>query len=228
MIVGNGLIAKAFDLEFWHSDNIVLFASGVSNSSEISTKSFLREKELLAEQINKKLFLVYFSTCSIDDPELSKSAYVQHKREMENLVIKLDEYLIIRLPHVVGVTANTHTLVNYIYKKINCNEHFEIWQFAIRNFIDVYDVQIITSYLVRNLGLSRRVLNVGCPISYSILKLVEVIESLLNKRANYSLIDKGTDYKIDTTIASKVAKLQGITFNDDYLYKIVKKYYFSK
>ena len=39
MIIGNGLIAKSF-LKKYDKDNIVIFASGVSNSQEDSLKNF--------------------------------------------------------------------------------------------------------------------------------------------------------------------------------------------
>ena len=46
MVVGTGLLAKAF-LEYENDDNIIVFASGVSNSKEISREEFDREKLLL-------------------------------------------------------------------------------------------------------------------------------------------------------------------------------------
>lgn len=46
MIVGNGLIAKEF-LEYSNSKNILIFASGVSNSKEERVDEFLREENLL-------------------------------------------------------------------------------------------------------------------------------------------------------------------------------------
>ena len=63
MIIGNGLIANSFlDSDL---NNIIIFASGVSNSKEENLLEFDREKKLLLriiyENFNKKI--VYFSTC---------------------------------------------------------------------------------------------------------------------------------------------------------------------
>ena len=51
MIIGNGLIASIFsDID---SDELLIFASGVSNSTCASDNEYLRERNLLIESINK-------------------------------------------------------------------------------------------------------------------------------------------------------------------------------
>ncbi|MBP6455165.1 MAG: hypothetical protein KA275_00440, partial [Chitinophagaceae bacterium] len=69
MLVGNGLIAKKF-LNYLKDDNFLIFASGVSNSKNANTDEYIKEINLLEKsiQINKEKILVYFSTCSINDP----------------------------------------------------------------------------------------------------------------------------------------------------------------
>ncbi|WP_333850847.1 hypothetical protein [Epilithonimonas sp.] len=67
MIIGRGLIASLFrDMD---QENIIFFASGVSNSLETSPEEFLREENLIRKTFTEnpdKLF-IYFSTCSIYD-----------------------------------------------------------------------------------------------------------------------------------------------------------------
>ena len=46
--------------------------------------------------------IVYFSTCSIEDPSAQDSEYVKHKIRMENRVRERESYLILRLPQVAG------------------------------------------------------------------------------------------------------------------------------
>lgn len=80
MIIGKGLIAKAFLA--CDRDDTVFFASGVSNSTEKDTTAFSREEKMLSECLEKyhdKRF-VYFSSCSINDKELNKTPYHQHKK----------------------------------------------------------------------------------------------------------------------------------------------------
>lgn len=67
MIVGDGLIASLFTSH--DKENVIFFASGVSNSLETKEEEFLREENLIRNTIKNnpnKIFL-YFSTCSIYD-----------------------------------------------------------------------------------------------------------------------------------------------------------------
>ena len=62
MIIGNGLRAKAFN-SYGNDNKLLIFASGVSNSNETSSKAFDREKKLLLDALNNqsgKKF-IYFS-----------------------------------------------------------------------------------------------------------------------------------------------------------------------
>src|SRR5690606_10434611 len=95
MIVGNGLIASAFQSSPLKDDpNIVVFASGVSNSRETSKDEFLRERQLLLETINQGKLILYFSTCSVYDPSQKDAPYITHKLEMEDLVRQSNAYRI--------------------------------------------------------------------------------------------------------------------------------------
>ncbi len=86
MIVGNGLIANLFKNE--DRENVVFFASGVSNSLETDKSAFLREENLIRKTIkeNPNKIFIYFSTCSIYDSSKNGSSYVNHKLKMERLV----------------------------------------------------------------------------------------------------------------------------------------------
>ena len=59
MIVGNGLIANLFKNE--DRENVVFFASGVSNSLETEKSAFLREENLL-RNTSQKILKKYSST----------------------------------------------------------------------------------------------------------------------------------------------------------------------
>jgi len=115
MIIGTGLIAQAFIQHFEDDPNVIIFASGVSNSRENRSQAFLRERQMLIEALSFQKMLVYFSTCSVCDPELQTSPYVMHKKEMEVFVAhSAKDYAIFRLPQVVGETPNPNTLTNYL------------------------------------------------------------------------------------------------------------------
>ena len=64
MIIGNGLLANS--IKEIDTDNVLFFASGVSNSLETRKDAFLREENLLVNHtLNQKNKFIYFSTCSI-------------------------------------------------------------------------------------------------------------------------------------------------------------------
>lgn len=225
MIIGNGLIAKAFSPYFGNDSNIVVFASGVSNSRETSEAAFHREWELLVDALSKKKFIVYFGTCSVNDLELANTPYVIHKKEMEGLVSASESYVIFRLPQVVGNTPNTHTLTNYIYEQIMSGSPFQIWRNAKRNFIDIDHVALIVSHLVKTTQVNRITTSVACPFSTSIHQLVSMFELVLGKIGNYTFVEAGSAYSIDTSVTTKVASQVGIDFDEYYLENLIRKYY---
>jgi len=226
MIIGNGLVARAFKSYFDKDLDFIVFASGVSNSKETSPNEFNRERSLLLDAIAKDKFLLYFSTCSLYDAELQNSPYVQHKKDMEVLVSGSKKYMIFRLPQLIGKTENKNTLSNYIYSHIVNGIKFSIWKRAQRNIIDIEDVASIVNYLVRHTGIHNSVVNVACSFSISITSLVSTFEQVTGISANYDLINSGAAYPIDTTLVSEVLPKLGINFDDDYIEKIVRKYYF--
>lgn len=228
MIVGRGLLASAFANKFEQDTGVTIFASGVSNSSETNIDAFARESDCLTQAIAKSSgIFVYFSTCSIGDHERQNSPYVQHKIGMEKLVAQLPQYFIFRLPQVVGHTSNPHTLTNYIHAQILSGGLFHVWKRAWRNIIDVDDIAAIAEYMIRepHLAYINHAINIASPSSISILELVKTFERLMNKKANYILIERGDHYNIDVERALMVANRLGIEFGADYVEKVIEKYY---
>jgi len=225
MIVGNGLIASAFKPYFLDDPKVVVFASGVSNSREINREAYLRERKMLIQALSYEGFLLYFSTCSVNDPQLMESAYVVHKKEMEDLVSLAVNYAIFRLPQVVGKTPNQHTLSNYLWGKVISGEHFQIWKYAKRNLIDIDDVVSIVRYLVNSSLANGITENIASPYSIHLPELVRIFELVLKKKANYTTIDSGAEYLIDATLATEAARHAGVDFDEAYIEKLIRKYY---
>ena len=73
MIIGSGLLAKAFTNKFSQRDDICIYAAGVSNSACSDEREFARERQLLNEALQTKAgevdAFVYFGTCSVGDPD---------------------------------------------------------------------------------------------------------------------------------------------------------------
>lgn len=227
MVVGKGLIAQAFKPYFELNEDVVIFASGVSNSAETRFSEFDRERNLLNQYLSlSKKTLVYFSTCSLNDISLVKTQYVVFKSEMESLIVNnFENYLIIRLPQVVGASDNTCTLTNFIYSHILFAKEFKLWKKAKRNLIDVDDVASIVNYLVSSGLFNNSTINVASPFSVSMFDLVKIFEDLLQITAKFTVVNAGNEYEIDSKTSLGIASKIGISFDDNYIKKLISKYY---
>src|SRR5437868_5017689 len=142
MVVGNGMIANRF-VSYKTDEEKIIFASGVSNSKNVVKENFLREFELLERTIKTypRKTIVYFSTCSVADSDLSMSPYVLHKIRVENFIKQnSDNYLIFRVSNIAGTSNNPYTLLNYFIFSILRNQPFTIWKNAHRNIIGIDDM----------------------------------------------------------------------------------------
>ncbi len=229
MIIGNGLVANAF-ARFRQDENILIFASGVSNSTETHPAAFEREINLLNECIDRygDKKLVYFSTCSVTDPSLGGSPYIRHKLEIEKLIrVRLNDFVIFRVSNIVGGTANPHTIMNYLVRSIANGDEFRLWEHASRNFIDIEDVKKIVSFAVLENRFENEIVNVANPKSTSIVKLVDMIERFLGKKAVCIREPLGGSPEIDVSAISEIIESNKIEFRDDYVENLLVKYYSS-
>ena len=122
MIVGNGDIAKTLkDRDGW-----IFFASGVSNSHETRESEFNREISLLLNQDRSK-HLVYFGSLALFLPphQYTNTRYIEHKRDMEELVKKtFPHHTIVRIGNITWGN-NPHTILNGIRAKVEQKTPFE-------------------------------------------------------------------------------------------------------
>jgi len=199
MIVGKGMVAQKFE-ELQNREDICLFASGVSNSNEISPNEFNRERKLLLNHIkrNKSLF-VYFSSCSLEDIHLQNNPYHEHKSQMEEIIkAESNSFIIFRLPNLIGKFGNEKNVINYFFKKILNKQKFIIWANATRNILDIDDAFIIGKYIIENEDKYRnKTINIAYKSNIPVIKIVKSIEIFLGKEAIYEIQDKGTDLHID-------------------------------
>ncbi|MDD3834991.1 MAG: NAD-dependent epimerase/dehydratase family protein [Sulfurimonas sp.] len=229
MIIGRGMLANAFSA-YSENEDVLIFASGVSNSCLNEKSAFDREKKLLLESIANypKCVLVYFGTCSVEDPELCNSPYVMHKREMEELIEKsCKRYFIFRLSQVVG-EGSSPTLINFIVNKLQNRELFHVWKNSTRNLIDVDDVFKVADYLIKNNLYANEITNIATPISLSIFHIVEIIEELLGLRGDYEILPRGGSYDIDTLKIAHLFDEMLVCFDEKYPSMIIKKYFLKK
>lgn len=106
MILGDGDVAAVLP----ERDDLLFFASGVSNSQETRELEYEREINLLLDQ-RIDCHIVYFSSLGVLD---GSSRYYRHKRDMEVLIKdNFQQYCIVRLGNIDWGT-NSHTLINYL------------------------------------------------------------------------------------------------------------------
>jgi len=228
MVVGNGLLAKTF-AHYKNNNEVVVFASGVSNSLETKEAAFRREFELLKKTITKypALKLVYFSTLSIEDESVKGRAYIKHKLQLENYIKKnVSNYLIGRVSNVVGPIGNTHTIINYLVNAIKNGDQLDVWKQAERNIIDKEDVRFIIDELLKKKTKNGTV-NIALSESLLVTDIVSQIELYLQKKANANFINKGSKLTIDVSEISEeiiiLERKHGKGIN--YLDHLLKKYY---
>lgn len=105
-IVGNGDIARVLPIR----DDLLFFASGVSNSQCINEREYDREIRLLLSQ-EERAHIVYFSSLAVF---FSDTRYTQHKKYMETLVREtFPNWTIMRIGNITW-GKNPRTLINYL------------------------------------------------------------------------------------------------------------------
>jgi UDP-2-acetamido-2,6-beta-L-arabino-hexul-4-ose reductase len=225
MIIGNGLIAKSVH-HFENEDTVLIFAAGVSNSSEILLEAFEKEHNLLLSAINEnpeKRF-IYFSTCSIYDESLKNSPYLKHKLSLENEIKnRHTDFLIVRLPNMVGHGGNPKTMVNYFVNCIKNQQSFTLQNSAYRNLLDCEELYPVLKKTLE-LPLKNEVINIANPINYKVSEIVKTIEEFLGKKGVFSLIDGGTNYGIELGAVKPILFEVRKDYSLNYLTEMLQKY----
>ena len=227
MIVGNGLLAKSF-LHYKDDNNIVIFASGVSNSTTPTEIDCLREQKLLKDTIsmNKNKTIIYFSSCDIANDKLNRNPYYIHKNNMEMIVkLQAKNYYIFRLPQVIGKGGNKNTLMNFLVNSIKNRSEFTLYNQTYKSIIDISDVIKMCDYVITNNLYESQGINILNPNYISVESIVKEIETFLNRKANYNTKIVVNNPNYDTGISKEISKQLSIDFDVQYLYKILFKYY---
>jgi len=218
MVIGNGLLSKAFS-SYNDSNDILIFSSGVSDSSEVSKDEFNREFELIRSQKTTNMKFVYFSSININN----NSRYFEHKKEMEYFIIEnFKSYIIFRLPNIVGFGGNDKTIFNYFKNKIK-NDDVIIVKDVFRSLIDVDDLKKICD------GLINLENNKTLKISYiEKMKVVDIINEISKNLGKTPNIINCNDYISEEHINNSeevdyIINKLGIR-QENYTKKIIEKY----
>lgn len=227
MIIGNGQLAKTFKEDRCFFDNVVIFASGVTNSDCRDDREFSREKELLEKTLienNDKRF-VYFSSCALSAEDYEKNEYYQHKQHMEDIIrANSKNYLIFRIPQLFGNLIRHKTIINFFYKSIQQQQQFNIFDEAYRYVIEIKDVKkLVKAYL--EFSNQCNIVDLANPYRYKVFDIVKILEQLLEKKAVYQILEKEDKYRLDFSQMKDFIKAHSIhmAFGPDYLFNKLKE-----
>ncbi|MBB6332256.1 nucleoside-diphosphate-sugar epimerase [Chryseobacterium sediminis] len=221
MIIGSGILANAVKL--YDKEDVVFFASGVSNSLEKNPAEFEREisllKSVISQYPDKKL--IYFSTCSIYDSSKTDSPYVIHKLAIEKIITEqCSSFIIFRVGNAVGRGGNPNTLINFLKNSILSENKLTIHSNARRILIGTDDIASFVGKYIPNLN--NEIVNLAYPYQYSLPEILSQLENHLAKKADYETVNEGSFYNIEFNSLTKDF-FSGLS-PDEYLKKIYSSY----
>jgi dTDP-4-dehydrorhamnose reductase len=226
MVVGNGMIAKSFSA-YINREDVVIYASGVSNSAEDSEDKFQREIDLIKTCIEKYVncLMVYFSTCSVSDESLIDTKYVQHKIFIEDYIKKhASSFIIFRLPIVIGKTDNKFTLFNFFQEKLSTNQELFIQKNAYRYLVDVDDVSNLLSQIIESKNFLNSTIEVTFSKRISVLEMANVMKKAICSDSKINLVNGGGSYVVDNSLVEKFIYSNKIDIPKEYNKEVLKKY----
>ena len=224
MVVGSGLLGSNMSL-FDNNEDILIFASGVSNSKETNENEYMREFNLLKTFIGTKKKLIYFSTCSVLYECLHQSKYIIHKKFIEEFIKNnFQNYIIFRLPNVVGNTNNKHTSFNFFKNNLLNNLPINVERNSTRYFIDVDDVVGSTKTIILDEGQNKKEINVCFNNKIDIFNFIVLMSKQIGVNPVMVLSDNGCSHDIDNTDFIDQIDKTYKKINNDYNLQIIKKY----
>jgi len=224
MIIGSGLLSSEFTKFSNHFNEYLIFVSGVSNSNENNIDNFNREKKLLLTTINnnQNLKLIYFSSVLTG---IINNDYYQHKLEIENIIKqKSKNYIIFRIPQIVGLSGNQFNIVNFLKNSIKNQNNVLSYKNVYRSLIDVEDLVKIVIYCMDKTnndllflsGIEKiTVKDLSIKIANILNKQIKINEVSSPENLNWSSMN---DSLIDESL--KFLQISKDGYND----KILKKY----
>ena len=230
-IFGDGFIASHLK-KLKTKKNIYIYAAGVSNSNNKKNHHYLREISTIKKiikKIDQNITFVYISSLSVENKKIQNNKYVKNKLKIEKIVKhNFINYLIIRLPQVVGKSKNKHTLTNSIAHKIKKNKRFLLWKNAKRNILDIRDIiKILNKYFRKDLKI-KKTLNIYNPRSSSVIFILRTLGIILKKEVKFKVVDRENKNIILSNIKNNTKlpkKLYKDIDNKNYVTNVLKRYY---
>ena len=227
MLIGNGVIANRF-CDYALKSNYLIFAGSINDFAINDDAAFQNEEAALQLALadNPDVPFIYFSSCSILDPEVGETPYVLHKIRMEKLLQNQAKFfLIFRLPEVVGLSGDESSLVNFLVDAISNKKPFEISAKAQKNLIDIDNVHTIADEIIKSNKYSNSIINIASTQKTSIYALIQNIEQFLGLKARFDKVEKGSDMDLDISEIQPLLSMLNINFDENYIPRALEKYF---
>ena len=236
-VIGRGMVAHGFTPYAETLPDVVIFASGVSDSTCTDLKAYARERHLLYNTLqtchNNRQRIVYFSSGGAiyghtdalrheDTPTYPATDYGRHQLFCESVIINSGvPYLIVRLPNLVGPSHNTAQLIPALVQQARSG-HARLFQRATRDLIDITDMAALTVRLLQT-HTTNQLVTIASGISTPAIDLFAHIQAVLGTQAEVTLLDKGDQQRFSI---SKLCQLVDIVppFPSDYHERLIRKY----
>lgn len=221
-VIGDGMIAQSF--KKYNLESVCIFASGVSNSNEFDEAKYIKEYELLKKTLdeNKSSLFVYFSTLSVLRYDYTE--YIKHKLFIESYIQnKSDNFLILRLPNIVGKTKSQNQLLPFFYNSLLENKTIRLNLETYRDLLDVDDLPKIVECCLNN----KIVGTINASLENKI-KVFDIVQYLIEinhiKKYNVEVTQNVQNIVYISDIKNHFDDLKNknVTMNP---YKIIQKYY---
>jgi nucleoside-diphosphate-sugar epimerase len=222
MIIGKGLIGSGFRNSVFDYSDFIIFASGVSNSNENIDAEYIREKDLINKTIkdNKNLKFIYFSSILAG---IVNNKYYNQKLENEKLIkINCSNYIIFRVPQIIGNLGNSNNLINHFKDCITNKKEIIIYKNTQRSLIDIEDLVDVVNYCKDKVNC--QILNFSYVKKIEVLDLCNFIGDILKQKPIVKCINSSSNTNWDTCnsrlINEAIVNIDSLNYN----YNVIKKY----
>jgi nucleoside-diphosphate-sugar epimerase len=217
MVIGNGLIASAFS-EYEKNERYTIFASGVSDSSCVSQDSFEKEISMIESHFGTKSRFIYFSSAMLMEKE---TEYYRHKRRVEDLISSnIEDYLIFRLPNIIGKGGNSKNIFNLFKYKIKNGDKIVAID-STRSVVDIDDLVKICEHCFNR---SKETIVLSEIERIGVAELAMAISSEIGIEASIEISSEKEHVDIkNSPIIDDAIEILGIK-KEGYTKKTIKKY----
>ncbi len=230
-IIGKGFIAKnlsKISKEIIQS-KIIIYAAGISNSNTESKKDLIREINSFNKfsKINKRKKMLFISTADVTNNLKNRSKYVKNKIKIEKSIKKnFKNFIIVRIPQIIGKSKNKNTLINFFYNKIKSRKTIKLLLNVDRNLLDIDDIIKMIKVIIMNNKINKKVITLSNKYFIQPIDIIKIFEKTLKIKAKYNFKKtKKQNWNLHFKKNIKYFSNAKIKFDKYYFSKTIKKYY---